>query len=57
MKCQICGKETTWDESFGKEEFIVCPHCFKELRRMTYLKESEILDFILAVGWIKNDCN
>ena len=53
MKCQICGKKTTWNESFGKEEFIVCPYCFEELRRMTYLKKSEILDFVLAVGWIR----
>lgn len=53
MKCQICGKKTTWNESFGKEEFIVCPYCFEELRRMTRSKRDEVFDFVIAVGWIR----
>lgn len=31
MKCAICGQRTTWDESFGPKDFIVCPHCFEEI--------------------------
>lgn len=29
--CQICGNETDWDVSFGRENFTVCPHCFERL--------------------------
>lgn len=53
MKCQICGKKTTWDESFGKEEFIVCPRCFEALHKMTHSKRDEVFDFVIAVGWIR----
>lgn len=28
MKCKICKGNTTWDESYGLHEFIVCPNCF-----------------------------
>lgn len=31
MKCAICKKKTTWDESFGYIDFIVCPKCHDEL--------------------------
>ena len=33
MKCAICGKETNWDESYGYNEFIVCPRCFSNIRK------------------------
>jgi DNA-directed RNA polymerase subunit RPC12/RpoP len=32
MKCAECGKRTTWDESFGGENYIVCPKCFQRIR-------------------------
>ena len=31
MKCAICKKNTTWDESFGGERFIICPRCYERL--------------------------
>ena len=31
MTCKICGNKTTWDESFGGENFIICPRCYKKL--------------------------
>lgn len=31
MKCAICENNTTWNESFGGEKFIICPHCYKKL--------------------------
>ena len=31
MKCSICGRETTWDESYGPKNFIACPCCFDKL--------------------------
>ena len=33
MKCAECGKRTTWDESFGGENYIVCPKCHEKIRR------------------------
>ena len=32
MKCAECGKRTTWDESFGGENYIVCPKCFQRIK-------------------------
>lgn len=56
MKCKICGKKTTWDESFGRREFIVCPHCFEKIREMAHPKDTyDITKFICAIGWIKEE--
>lgn len=41
--CKICGRKTHWDESYGYEEFIVCPCCFYELA------EDYELDGALAI--------
>lgn len=35
MKCQICHNKTTWDESYGKSNFIVCHVCFETLAKAT----------------------
>ena len=35
MKCQICHNKTTWDESYGKSNFIICPVCFETLAKTT----------------------
>ena len=31
MKCDICKNKTTYNESYGHSEFIVCSKCFNEL--------------------------
>ena len=31
MKCAICKSKTTWGESHGYNEFIVCPKCLDRL--------------------------
>lgn len=31
MKCKICGKKTTIDDSIGLENFIVCNNCRDKL--------------------------
>lgn len=31
MKCKICKNKTTWNESFGRENYIVCPNCLIRL--------------------------
>lgn len=36
--CQICGKKTDWDSSFGRANFIVCPKCYFGLHEVLGLK-------------------
>lgn len=31
MKCSKCGNKTTIDESYGKENRLVCSKCFEKL--------------------------
>ena len=57
MKCEICKEKTTWDESFGRREFIVCPHCFEKIRKMTHSKSFDVTKFICAIGWIREELN
>ena len=33
MKCAECKKKTTWDKSYGKIDYIVCPKCFEKIRK------------------------
>lgn len=58
-KCHICNNETTYNESFGRETFIVCPSCHKELanrikllREYEFGPESSALEIILIIGRI-----
>lgn len=30
MKCAKCGGQTTWDTSYGKEDYIVCSNCYEK---------------------------
>ena len=53
MKCQICNKETDWDESYGYENFIVCPYCYNEMRcffQRNRHKKIIALDVIFLLG-------
>lgn len=58
MKCQICKKKTTWDESYGKTNFIVCFKCFERLAKKTGKKFPEaqytIISIIFEIADIKN---
>lgn len=57
MKCKICNCSITWDNSFGKAEFLICENCFRHLRTSPRLKGSFLttLDFIFACGDIIED--
>lgn len=48
MKCAICKNKTSWGESFGYSEFIVCPKCFEILEN-----HKTALGFVLEVGKIR----
>lgn len=57
MKCKICNGSITWDNSFGKAEFLICENCYNSLRFSPRLKTSyrAILDFIFTCGDIIED--
>lgn len=46
MKCAECGKKTTWDESFGMENYIICPKCFQRIRKENKIDTIETLRII-----------
>lgn len=51
MECAICNKKTDWDESYGRETFIVCPKCFGILRKTS----KDALSIIFKIGYIKEE--
>ena len=56
MKCDICRKKTTWDESFGRDIFIVCPTCYYKIRKQMLKKDRDsVLSVILLIGHIKEE--
>ena len=61
MKCNICGNKTNWDESYGRETFIVCPACHnriaKTIKNSTNYKYYRVtaLEVILEISYIKEE--
>lgn len=53
MKCAICSQKTDWDSSYGYEEFIVCPACFKRL--ISKYTPEDTMTFIFTCGQIRRD--
>ena len=60
MKCKICGRKTNWDESYGKENFIVCPACHDRIAEVIsnvtnkhrYAKVAAC-EVIIEIGYLK----
>ena len=50
MKCAICRNKTTWGESHGYDEFIVCPKCLERLS-----SHKTALGFIFEAGKIRKE--
>ena len=50
MKCAECGKKTTWDESFGGENHIVCLECFQRISKENKTNAFETLKIIFQKG-------
>ena len=50
MKCAECGKKTTWDESFGEANYIVCPKCFQRIKEENKTNGIETLRIIFEKG-------
>ena len=57
MKCQLCGKITSWEHSVGLNEFIVCNKCIDKLSDNQVNKAVEITNIILRMGKIKKEKN
>ena len=55
MNCAICKKKTTYDVSYGMNNFIVCPDCFKKIKKFGNFTSIETIEFILAVGRIQSE--
>ena len=30
MKCSKCGQYITWDDSYGKVEYLICEDCWRQ---------------------------
>lgn len=59
-KCAMCGNNTDWDSSYGRDNFIICPHCHKKLTNLVHgLRKSNCMDMtivtemILAIGFTR----
>ena len=60
MKCDICGHKTNWDESYGRESFIVCPSCHDKIAKIVSKGSKKYpqitaLEIILKIGQIKEE--
>lgn len=55
MKCAICGRKTNWNESYGYENFIVCPCCFNFIKEETKKESWEVLELIFILGKAKKN--
>ena len=57
MVCEICRKITSWDESVGKENYIICNDCF--YRILYKYKDTniqpKILDIIFKLSDVRGD--
>lgn len=53
MKCQICKNKTTWEKSFGYDNFIVCPKCYEAIKNEFGKDSLKAMDIILALGDIR----
>ena len=51
MKCKMCYSKTDYDNSIGRDNFIICNKCADELTRRTQLKPSQVLGLVLAIGF------
>ena len=57
MVCEICRKTTNWDESVGKENYIICNECFHRI--LSKYKDTnihpKILDIIFKLSDVRGD--
>jgi hypothetical protein len=57
MKCKVCGCKTSWDNSVGTNEFIVCNHCVNTLGNQVndlikHGEKSDTLGHLITSGII-----
>ena len=55
MKCEICKKKTTNEESVGYDNFIVCNKCFDKLAKKMEYSYFNTLQIIFACGQVREE--
>lgn len=64
MKCSICKCPTTWEESFGTHNFLVCEKCYYSLVNTIFEKDcgltlgdshSIIYSLVFACGELRKE--
>ena len=53
MRCKICNKKTNYDKTVGRDSFLVCNDCVYEITTKTKLRGYNVIDIILAIGFMK----
>ena len=54
--CGCCGSRTSWDSSYGYEEFLLCSHCVNSFLSEN-ISVSEFLPVIFHLGEIRQEKN
>lgn len=53
--CQVCGKYTDWNESYGHENFIICPQCMRVAREKLGCSIIDVIGISCAFGEIRKE--
>lgn len=53
--CQICGKYTDWDSSYGNEQFVICPRCMEKAKNQLNFSRGDIIGIICAFARIRKE--
>ena len=52
MKCKICKGKINYDNSIGRDSFLVCNSCANTIKKHTQLKNIDILNVVLVIGFM-----
>ena len=55
MKCALCKKKTSWDNSYGLSNFLICDSCYQKLKKITQENDLITLKFIFTCSIIKSE--
>ena len=55
MKCKMCYSKTDYDNSIGRDNFIICNSCADELSRRFHIEPVKVLGLILAIGFKREE--
>jgi len=55
MKCKICKRKINYNNSIGRDTFLVCTTCIQNIKKRTCLENMDVLNTILAIGFMMED--